>query len=295
MVGTRTCAPLPAAAAAAIVLILSALPVGTAQEAAGPLRVCADPNNLPFSNARGEGFENRIVEALARALGREVTYVWWAQRRGYIREALKGGLCDVIPGIASGSEMLATTRPYYRSGYVFLTRADSGLAVASFDDPALRSLRIGVPMIGDDGANAPPAHALSRRSIIDNVRGYMIYGDYGSAEPAAAIVEAVARGDVDVALVWGPIAGYYAGRQPVPLTVRPTPGSDGPTLPMVFDISMGLRREDIELKRALEDALMASRPRIDAILAAYGVPRLDPPRTPASLPVSRESAGTVER
>jgi mxaJ protein len=191
---------------------------------------------------------------------------------------LKGGLCDVIPGIASGTEMLATTRPYYRSGYVFLTRADSGLAINSFDDPALRRLRIGVPMIGDDGANAPPAHALSRRGIIGNVRGYMIYGDYGSAEPSAAIVEAVARSDIDVALVWRPIAGYYAARQPVPLAFRPvTPSSDGPTLPMAFDISMGLRREDIELK----GALIASRPRIDAILAAYGVPRLDPPRAAA--------------
>jgi quinoprotein dehydrogenase-associated probable ABC transporter substrate-binding protein len=251
----------------------------------GQLRVCADPNNLPFSNARGEGFENRIIEVIARQLGEDVAYTWRAQRRGYVREALKGGLCDVIPGVATGSGMLATTRPYYRSSYVFLSRADRALDIASFDDPRLRTLRTGVQMIGDDAANAPPAHALSRRNIIENVRGYMIYGDYRSADPASPIIEAVTSGEIDVAVVWGPVAGYYARRQQVPLDLRPvSPISDGPTLPMAFDISMGVRREDADLRNALQAALAAQRPIIDAILADYGIPRLDPPRSSAPNP-----------
>lgn len=274
-----------AAAARALLIALGLtglLPRPAAAEAGRQLRVCADPNNLPFSNAGREGFENRIVEVVAQSLGEEVVYIWWAQRRGYIREALKGGLCDVIPAVASSTEMLATTRPYYRSSYVFLSRTDRDLTISSFEDPRLRVLRIGVQMIGDDAANAPPAHALSRRGIIDNVRGYMVFGNYGSTDPGEPIVTAVARGDIDVAVVWGPLAGYYARRQQVPLELRPvSPSSDGPTLPMAFDISMGVRKQEATLKNALQAALASQRPAIDAILADYNVPRLDPPRSGA--------------
>ena len=121
------------------------------------------------------------------------------------------------PGVATGVDMLATTRPYYRSTYVFVTRADRGLDIGSFDDPRLRTLKIGVQMIGDDCVNTPPAHALARRGIIDNVRGYMLYGDYAQPNPPAAIVEAVAAGDIDVAVVWGPLAGYFAAPAAHPL------------------------------------------------------------------------------
>src|SRR4051794_25389642 len=142
------------------------------------LRVCADPNNLPFSNARGEGFENKLVDLVARDLGAKVQYTWWAQRRGYVRNTLKDRRCDLWPGVATQVEMLATTRPYYRSSYVFVTRADRNLEIASFDDPRLKQVKIGVQMIGDDASNTPPTHALARRGVIDNVRGYMLYGDY---------------------------------------------------------------------------------------------------------------------
>jgi mxaJ protein len=226
------------------------------------LRVCADPNNLPFSNARGEGFENRIVEEIATELKRPVVYTWWPQRRGFLRNTLKEGLCDFVPGVPSSLEMLATTRPYYRSGCVFVTRADRNLDLRSLDDPRLREFRIGVQMIGDDGANAPPAHALSRRGIIENVIGFMIYGDYAEPNPAARIIQAVVRGKIDAALVWGPIAGYFAHLQQTPLAIAfVEPHIDGPTLPMMFDISMGLRREDVNLKREIEAALVSRRPR----------------------------------
>jgi mxaJ protein len=241
------------------------------------LRVCADPNNLPFSNEAREGFENRIVELIARDLDASVAYTWWAQRRGFIRNTLKAGACDLVAGTPSNMEMMKTTRPYYRSTYVFVTRADAPVP-ATFEDPLLREKRVGVQLVGDDGFNTPPAHALARRGIVQNVRGYSLYGDYSQANPPARIVEAVAKGEVDVAVVWGPLAGYFAGRLEAPLRLAPVkPQFDGPRLPMVFDISMGVRKEDVELRQEIDGVLARRRPEIDAILAAYGVPRVDAP------------------
>jgi mxaJ protein len=251
--------------------------LATANADARSLRVCADPNNLPYSNERGEGFENRIAALLAADLGAEVEYTWWAQRRGFIRNTLKAGLCDLIAGVPADMEMLATTRPYYRSGYVFMAAGGPGAGVRSFDDPKLRELRIGVQMIGDDFSNTPPAHALSRRGIVENVRGFMVYGDYADAVPGAGIVEALGRGEIDIAIVWGPQAGYFVKRLARPVSLIPVePQADGPALPMAFDISMGVRREDEGLLREIDDALARNRKAIDAILRDYGVPRLDP-------------------
>lgn len=238
----------------------------------GVLRVCADPNNLPFSNRAGEGFENRLVERIAADLGRTVRYTWWAQRRGNVRETLNAGLCDLIPGVGSSLEMLATTRPYYRSTYVALTRADRGLDIRSFDDPRLARMTIGIQLIGDDGANTPPAHALSRRGHVRNIRGYTVYGDYSQPAPQRDIVDAVARGDVDIAFVWGPVAGYFAKQAKVRLTLIPTPPFDGPRLPMIYDVSMGVRKGDAELKAAVEMALGRRREEIERLLREYGVP-----------------------
>lgn len=239
------------------------------------LRVCADPNNLPFSNEHREGFENKIVDIVARELGASVSYVWWAQRRGFIRNTLKAGLCDLVPGTPANLEMLRTTAPYYRSSYVFVTRQD-GPDIASLNDPRLRDLSIGVQMIGDDGANSPPVAALARRGIVGRLRGFPVYGDYSTPNPPAAIVDAVARGDIDLAIVWGPLAGYFSTHEPAKLKMEPvSPRIDGPQLPMVFDISMGVRREDEAFRAEVDDALAKHRAEIDDILAAYGVPRLD--------------------
>ncbi len=243
-----------------------------APAAADELRVCADPNNLPFSNQAGEGFENKIVELLAADLGLAVSYTWWAQRRGYVRNTLNAGLCDLMPGAPAGYERVATTKPYYRSTYVFVQRADAK-PIRSFDDPALRNLRIGVQLIGDDGVNTPPAHALSRRGILDNVRGYPVYGDYSQPNPPARIITAVAKGEIDVALVWGPLAGYFAPRQSVALEVTPVPPQSAGDYPMAFAIAMGVRKGNEALRASLQAALMRHRPEIDAILDAYGVPR----------------------
>jgi mxaJ protein len=239
------------------------------------LKVCADPNNLPFSNAKEEGFENKIVRIVADELHANVQYVWHAQRRGNVRETLNAGQCDLIPGVASSLDMLATTRPYYRSTYVAVVRDGPLDGLGNFDDSRLAKLRIGVQLVGDDGANTPPAHALTMRGIIGNVRGYTIYGDYESPTPQAPIVDAVARGDVDVAFVWGPTAAYFARREAVKLSLTPVPLADGPALPMVFDISMGVRRDDIGLRRELDAALAKRSADIRKVLTDYAVPLLN--------------------
>jgi len=250
------------------------------------LRVCADPNNLPFSNERGEGFENKIAELIADELGVTLSYTWWAQRRGFIRNTLNTGSCDLVTGTTNGIEMLRTTLPYYRSGYTFVTRQD-GPKVSSLDDPILHNLRIGIQLVGEDGANPPPSEALARRGIVDNVRGYLVYGDYREQNPAAAIMDAVAKGEIDVAIVWGPVAGYFAGREIVPLKVAlVTPQNDGPRVPMVFDINMGVRRDDPTLRDEINAALSKLRPKIDAVLANYGVPRADLPVEMQHAPVT---------
>ncbi|HKG13259.1 MAG TPA: substrate-binding domain-containing protein [Pyrinomonadaceae bacterium] len=240
------------------------------------LRVCADPNNMPFSNERGEGFENRVVETIARDLGARVEYTWWAQRRGFFRSTLRAGLCDLVAGVPSSFELAQTTSPYYRSTYVFVYRKGSGVDVHSFDDPALRSLKVGVQMIGDDFANTPPAHALTNRHIT-NVRGYMVYGDYSKPSPSANIIEAVERGEVDVAVVWGPLAGYFARRHAGLEVVPVSPQIDLPFLPFVYDISMGVRRGDNRFRDEIEGAIERRRAEIEKILDEYGVPRVGKP------------------
>jgi len=240
------------------------------------MRVCADPNNLPYSNQRGEGFENKIADLLAQDRHATLEYTWWAQRRGFVRNTLKAHDCDVLIGVPSSFELALTTRPYYRSSYVFLARRDRHLGLSSLDDPRLHSLRIGVQMIGDDFNNTPPAHALSQRGMIRNVVGYSVYGDYAQPHPLSSIVDAVAKGDVDAALAWGPPAAYFARTAAVPLDLTPvTPQIDLPFLPFVFDMSMGVRREDKEFRDELDDFLVRRRTDIDAILASYAVPRLD--------------------
>ena len=259
-------------------LAVAWLVFATASTAATPLRVCADPNNLPFSDQARAGFENRIVELVAKDLGRPVEYVWWAQRRGNLRNTLNAGLCDVVPGVPSSLESVRTTRPYYRSSYVFVARAALSPPLQSLDDPRLRDLTIGVQLVGDDGANTPPAHALAARGHVANVRGFMVYGDYATAAPLAAPVDAVADGRIDAALVWGPVGGYFGARAKPPLVVRPVqPWLDGPQRPMVFDVSMAVRKDDVGLRRQLDEAMDRHRAGIDAVLKEYGVPRVDTP------------------
>ena len=237
------------------------------------LRVCADPNNLPFSDSSGAGFENRLASIVASEMNAQVRYTWWAQRRGFVRNTLNARECDVLMGVPAQFELTAVTHPYYRSSYAFVSRHDRALGIRSLDDSALRHLRIGVQLVGDDYANAPPAHALAKRGIIENVRGFNVQGDYRRPSPPARIIDAVASGDIDIAIAWGPLAGYFASREAVPLDVVPVwPQMDAPALPLAFDISMGVRRSDKALRDTLNAILTRRHRSIDSLLAAYGVP-----------------------
>jgi mxaJ protein len=240
------------------------------------LTACADPNNLPFSNRAGEGFENKLAQMIASDLGAKLDYVWWAQRRGYVRNTLNEAKCDFWPGIASNVEMVATSRPYYRSTYMFVSRADANLKGLTLDDSRLKRLGIGVQMVGNDASNTPPAHALARRGIVANVRGYMLYGDYRRPNPPSAIIEAVVRNDVDVALVWGPLAGYFAARSPVPLRLEPvTPWFADREWPMQFDVSVGVQKDDQKLLKAIDRVLVRRKGEIRRLLASYHVPTVE--------------------
>jgi mxaJ protein len=240
------------------------------------LKVCSDPNNLPFSNQQQQGFENKIAEVVAQDLDAKLKYTWWAQHRGFVRNSLNAHECDLLIGVPASFERTINTTPYYRSTYVFVTRRDRHLDIRSFDDPILKRLTIGVQMIGDDFTNTPPAHALTQRHIVQNVRGYSVYGDYRRPNPPARIIDAVARGDIDVAVAWGPLAGYFAQKEPVALDITPvSPQIDLPFLPFVFDISMGVRRGDTALRERLNTVIAHRKGDIDRILAQYGVPRVD--------------------
>ncbi|WP_305098021.1 substrate-binding domain-containing protein [Croceibacterium aestuarii] len=245
-----------------------------------PLKVCADPNNLPFSNRAGEGFENKLAELIASDLDRPIAYTWWAQRRGFVRNTVGEGACDIWPGVAAGLETLETTRPYYRASYMFVTRQSDDLAGLTLDDPRLKRLSLGVQLVGDDGGNTPPAHALARRGIIGNVRGYMLYGDYTRPNPPAAIVDAVEKGEIDAGLVWGPLAGYFARRSKVPLRLEPvTPWLDDNQWPMAYDISVGVRKDDPQLRDDVDRVLKARKREIAKLLEDYGIEPIGPQAT----------------
>ena len=244
------------------------------------LRVCADPDNLPFSNEKREGFDNKIAELIAKELGDSVSYVWWPARRGFIRNTLRERACDVVIGVPTGFDPVATTRPYYRSTYYLVYRKDRNIHVTSLDDPALKRLKIGVNLIGEDYTNTPPAHALAPRGIVSNVVGFSTY--YDTENHPGDIIRALAQGKIDVAIVWGPLAGYFAKRSGVPMTLVPLPDSDSPELPFAYDVAIGTRRADKELKAKLDEILVRKKPEIDKILQEYNVPTVSPARGAAS-------------
>lgn len=263
---TIACGPAPPG-------ISAAAPIDKAAVAQPVLRVCADPNNLPFSNDRLEGFENELVTLVAGDLGWRLEYTWWPQRRGFARVTLRAGVCDVIAGVPEEYELALTTAPYYTSSYVFVARRDRGLRLSSFDDPRLRRMTIGIHVVGDDYANVPPGDALVARGITGNVRGYSVLGDYAQPSPPARLIEAVAAGDVDLAIAWGPLAGYFATRVDPPLSIAAADAVPG--VPMRFSISMAVRRDATDLRDRLNGVLERRRPAIDALLDRFNVPRVD--------------------
>jgi mxaJ protein len=233
------------------------------------LRVCADPDDLPFSNTRHEGFENRIAELVSQDLRTNLVYVWQRMGRGFVRDYLNSGQCDLLIGIPVGFRSVLATSPYYRSTYVFVTRRNSDLKLASLNDPALHHLKIGVQVLDED--YTPPATALARRGMQNEIVGFESTGD-----DADSIMRAVARGKVDTAIVWGPLAGYFAKKLGGNFELTPvTPEVDPPSLPFTFAIAMGVRKGNTALRDELDQVIRRRRTEIQKVLSNYGVPRLE--------------------
>ena len=262
--------------ALARVAVLAGLALGAAArpQSAPVLKICADPDNLPSSNQREEGFDNKIARLVAADLGYTVENVWWPHRRGFVRNTIRAGLCDVIIGVPKLWDPVLTTKPYYRTTYYFVSRSDRHLDVRSLDDTLLKHLKIGVNLIGYDYTNTPPAHALSFHGVVGNLVGFHTFYSPEADRPND-IVDAVAKGTVDVAIVWGPLAGYFAKREPVPLTLVALPDSDPVSgMPFAFDISMGVRRSDKALAARLDSAITRRQAEITSVLREYDVPML---------------------
>lgn len=257
----------------ALFIVLSATHLFAAEPQV--LWVCADRNNLPYSNDRQQGFENKLAEMVAHDLGRRLQYVWWPASPTFARKVFRKGACDMIMGIPSkGYDLAEPTQPYYRSSYVFVSKRDRQLAIDSFDDPALKTVKIGLHVV-DDGFT-PAAQELASRGIIRNVVGYSIFGNLAKENPSSDLIRAVARGEVDVAIAWGPLAGYFAQHSSIPLQLTPICASSVKTsLPVSFEISMGVRRDQENLRQQLNQEIARRRDQIQALLLSYGIPLLD--------------------
>lgn len=232
------------------------------------LRVCADPNNLPFSNQKGEGFENKIAELLAAELKVPVRYSWYPQATGFLRNTLRARRCDVVLGMPGGSDAVLSTNPYYRSTYALVFPADRGTMVERLDDPALQSLRIGLI------AGTPPSTLLAQNGLMRQVRPYQLMVDTRYESPAKAMIDDLVAGELDVAVLWGPLAGYYAGRQQRPLKVIPLVHEPA-YAHLDFWIAMGVRPEEVQWKHDLNTLIERKQADIERILKDYGVPLLD--------------------
>ena len=239
---------------------------------AAVLRVCADPNNMPYSNQQEQGFENKIAQRAAEVLGDTLEYTWWSQRRSFVKHSLNEGRCDVVLGIPASLPDLDATKPYYRSTYVFVSRQDRKLELININDSRLARMRIGISMIGDD--YAPPAFALARRGITQNIIGFSSFGAYGESEPGRKIIDAVDRGEIDIAIVWGPFAGYFAKNAKNGLTMAPVEPPEVLGVPFTYAIAMGVRKGDSALLARLNMVLDREAAEIRQILVDYGVPQV---------------------
>jgi mxaJ protein len=254
-------------------LVVAALGLWPALAQARELRVCAEPRNLPFSNTAQEGFENRIARLVADDLKADLANVWLIERRAFIRNGLAAKACDVVIGMPKALSSVRTTRPYYRSTFMLLTRQDSP-AVKDLADPALQAMKIGVQMSGDDGGGTPPSYMLANLGLADRLRGFPMYDDYTGENRPARIIDALSAGDIDAAAVWGPLAGYFAPRASTPLRAVALQGPAAGPMQMSFDIAMAVRKDDVALAQELDDVIARRGSDIDAILRDYRVPML---------------------
>jgi mxaJ protein len=246
--------------------VILAVASGNLAHAAAPLRICADPDNLPFSSRAGQGFDNKVAVMVAHSLGRPPIFVWARSRRGFLREQFNRNACDVLMGVPAGIRAVVTTKPYYRSTYVFVTPAGEHLQIASFDDQRLDGRRIGLQILEED--MSPPSLPLIRSGHAAQLVGFE---SFGASE--GDIVRAVTDGRVGVAIVWGPVAGYYAARLRLPVALTAvSPAMDRTGIPFAFSITMAVHKKDVSLRDALNVSLARLQPRIERLLAGYHVP-----------------------
>jgi mxaJ protein len=237
------------------------------------IRVCADPDNMPSSNDKMQGYENKLATLITQELKAKLEYVWYPTRRGYFR-ILNGMYCDMALEAPAGLDMAGATKPYFRSGYVFVTRKGSGLDdIKSLADPRLKKAKIGVNIYTSDAENSPPAMALSHYGVVGNLVGYSTFFD--DINRPEDIINAVVKKDVDLAIAWGPLAGYYAKNSSVPLVLTPLPARDSLSdFPFQYNIGIAVRRRDKAFKDSLEAVLTRRQPEVQAILKEYAVPML---------------------
>lgn len=245
-------------------------------------RVCADPANLPFSNQAGEGFENKLAEMFAGYVKKPLTYAWFPQIVGFYRNTLFAHQCDVVMGTVSGGEMVDTTNPYYHTAYVIVTRSADHITATSLGDPVFADKKIGVV------AATPPTDLLARHHLLAHVVPYHLTVDTRVESPARTMLHDLAGGKIDVALVWGPFAGYYIRREHLPLHMAfLEPEPDGPRLD--YRIAMGVRPADTAFRRTLNALIRTHQDEINALLLSYGIPLLDEQNHPI-LPPGGETA-----
>ena len=237
------------------------------------IRVCADPDNMPSSNDKLEGYENKLATLISQELKAKLEYVWYPTRRGYFR-ILNGMYCDLAMEVPAGLDMAGTTKPYFRSGYVFVTRKGSGLEdIKTLADPRLKKLKIGVNIYTSDAENSPPAMALSQYGVVGNLTGYSTFFDENNRPED--IINAVSKKEVDLAIAWGPLAGYYAKQTTVPLVLTALPATSASSaVSDPSDIGIAVRRKDKEFRDSLEAVLTRKQPEVQAILKEYAVPTL---------------------
>ena len=257
-----------------LALLIAVLAAKLTAAAPPSLRICADPNNMPYSNEQEQGFENELARLIAKDLGMVLSYTWLPQRSAFFDKSLEAGACDVVLGVPSGMATVRTTRPYYRSGYVFVSRTSRKLDIHSLDDPRLRQVRIGVHLLGDGESDLPPVHALARRGIVRNLVGYNIFGNLEETNPASDLIKAVEHGDIDLAIAWGPIAGYFARQSKEPLQVTLIDADpSNPSLPFAFEIGIGVQSRNHKLELRLNTELDRRKPEINQLLARFGIPQ----------------------
>jgi quinoprotein dehydrogenase-associated probable ABC transporter substrate-binding protein len=233
------------------------------------LRVCADPRNLPFSDEKGEGFENKLAELFAEKLQKKLDYTFFPQATGFVRMTLAAHRCDVIMGFPQGDELVQGTNPYYRTAYALVAKPGSGLEdVASLNDERLKGKHLGII------AGTPPATNMAANGLMANAKPYPLMIDTRYDSSAGAMMKDLASGEIDAAILWGPMAGYYARQTNPPLHVTPlVKEKSGPKL--IYRIGMGVRSADQNWKRLLNRLISENQPAINKILLDFGVPLLD--------------------